>query len=578
MSTTPEERDQADRTSPLGEATTRYEERTVCSLSNVSHALPVFSEAQALCGAGVLFLLPALIAQGLLKTRQVYKFPSSHYYSIESVVLTLAFMALSRIKNPEQLKLCKPGEIGRIIGLDRVPEMKCLRNKIRFLSQQQQSRQLNNTLLDLWYQGDKQSDTQFLYIDGHVRIYYGSKANLPSKFISRQKLCLSATSEFWVNDVRGMPVMMVMGELSEKLQAIIESQIIGRLIEAGLITANINKIQSPQLTLVFDREAYEPAFFQRLWEKYRIAVLTYRKNVKDKWNEECFKSVAVKVMELNINMDLCERETGLGGYVFREVRRLGVKGHQTAIITNNPQIQTKEVAGRMFARWSQENFFRYLIQDYDFDKMISYGVETIDMEKQVVNPQYRKLTHQLKKLREKKQRVEAKFYPLLQKAMDENLDNLPEITDKQMQYKLQIDQLAVKEKELINQRKKQQPRIKLAQMPEKTRYNKLKTESKILMNVIKMICYRAESAVASLLSPYFANAQKEARMLVKQIIQSNADLIPDYNQNTLTVRLYSLSAKRYNQAVQDITTMLNDSKTIFPGTNLVLKFETSSAI
>ncbi|MBN2236585.1 MAG: hypothetical protein JW729_03440, partial [Bacteroidales bacterium] len=90
-------------------------------------------------------------------------------------------------------------------------------------------------------------------------------------------------------------------------------------------------------------------------------------------------------------------------------------------------------------------------------------------------------------------------------------------------------------------------------MPHEKRYNKLKTESKILMNVIKMICYRAESSVASLLIPYLANANKEKRMVVKQIIKSNADLIPNYKDQTLTVILYSLSAKRYNQAVEKIT-------------------------
>jgi len=536
----------------------------------------MFEPSESVCGAGVLFLLPALISQGLLKARDIYQLPRSHYYSIESIVLTLAFMALSRIKNPEQLKLCKPGEIGRIIGLDRVPEMKCLRSKIRLLSEQNRSAQLNNALLDLWYNDDNGSDTQFLYIDGHVRIYYGSKANLPSKFISRQKLCLSATSEFWVNDSKGMPVMMVMGELTEKLQAIIESQIVDRLIEAKLISADTEHLQQPQCTLVFDREAYEPAFFQRLWDSHRIAILTYRKNVKDRWREDGFKSTDVQVMAKSINMDLCEQKVELGGYIFREIRRLGVSGHQTAIITNNYQIKTNEVAGRMFARWSQENFFRYLIQDYDFDKMVSYGVETIDMEKEVVNPQYRKITYQIKKLKEKKQRVEAKFYPLMEKAIEEELDNLPEITDKQMQYKLKIDQLAIQEMELINERKKHQARIKLAQMPEKTRYNKLKTESKILMNVIKMICYRAESSVASLLSPYLANAEKEIRMLVKQIIRSNADLIPDYNQGTLTIRLYSLAAYRYNVAVKNITTILNDTQTLFPGTNLKMIFETSA--
>jgi len=550
----------------------------LCSLGKGGHARPEFSGSQALCGAGVLFLLPALIAQGLLKTKEVYRLPPSHYYGIESVVMTLAFMALSRIKNPEQLKLCKPGEIGRLIGLDRVPEMKCLREKIKLLSVQGQSTQLNNSLIGMWYPEDKAPGTDFLYIDGHVRIYYGSQANLPSKFISRQKLCLSATSEFWVNDAQGMPVMMVMGELSEKLQMVIETQIVPRLIEAKLISANIDTIEAPQCTLVFDREAYEPAFFHRLWERYRIATLTYRKNVKDVWGLQGFKSIEVTVMGQYINMDLCEQETVLGGYVMREVRRLGENGHQTAIITNNPLIKTKEVAGRMFARWSQENFFRYLIQDYDFDKMVSYGVETIDMEKVVVNPQYRRLTHQLKKLREKKQRVEAKFYPLVEKAIEENLDNIPAITDKQMQYKQQIDQLTIDENELTQARKSLQPKIKLAQMPDEKRYNKLKTESKILMNVVKMICYRAESSVASLLSPYLANADKEKRMLVKQIIQSNADVIPDYQKQTLTVKLYSLSAKRYNLAVEKTTQLLNESETVFPGTSLKLIFKTSSAI
>jgi hypothetical protein len=573
---TPAERDESDRNAPLGEATTRFEERVMCSLGKGGHAQPEFSGGQALCGAGVLFLLPALLSQGLLKTKEVYQLPPSHYYGVESVVMTLAFMALSRIKNPEQLKLCKPGEIGRLIGLDRIPEMKCLREKIKLLSEQGQSAQLNNSLIDMWYAQDNRLGASFLYIDGHVRIYYGSKANLPSKFISRQKLCLSATSEFWVNDAQGMPVMMVMGELTEKLQTVIESQIVPRLVEAKLISDKIDTMGAPQCTLVFDREAYEPAFFGRLWDKYRIATLTYRKNVKDTWNTESFESVDVTVMGQQINMELCEQETELGGYVFREVRRLSANGHQTAIITNNPEIKTKEVAGRMFARWSQENFFRYLIQDYDFDKMISYGVEAIDMEKVVVNPQYRKLTHQLKKLREKKQRVEAKFYPLVEQAIEEKLDNIPAITDKQMQYKQQIDQLTIEENELIIARKALQPKIKLAQMPQEKRYNKLKTESKILMNVIKMICYRAESSVASLLAPYLANADKEKRMVVKQIIQSNADLIPDYREQTLTVKLYSLAAKRYNHAVENIVQLLNDSETIFPGTSLRLIFKTSA--
>ena len=130
-------------------------------------------------------MLPALLVQGLLKTKEVYKWSSKFYYSLESIVLTLAFMALLRIKNPEQLKQCKPGELGRIIGLDRIPEVRCLRSKLQLLTNQQQALHLNKILVDHWYSGDSFRDAGFLYIDGHVRIYYGDKANLPVKYISR---------------------------------------------------------------------------------------------------------------------------------------------------------------------------------------------------------------------------------------------------------------------------------------------------------------------------------------------------------------------------------------------------------
>ena len=554
-------------------ATTRLEDRIACSLGDGNSGGVQFEESQSLIGGGVLFLLPALLAQGLLKTKEVYSWPSKFYYSLESIVLTLAFMALLRIKNPEQLKQCKPGELGRIIGLDRVPEVKCLRRKIDLLTAQHQATHLNTILVDSWYSGDSSQDAEFLYIDGHVRIYYGDKANLPVKYVSRQKLCLSATTEYWVNDARGMPVMMVMGELTEKLQTVIEHQIIPELQKTILLSRKPQGDNTPVCTFIFDREAYEPAFFRRLWETYKIAIITYRKNVKDKWPDECFKSVAVSVLQQIVNMQLCEQGTSLGGYWFREIRRKGETGHQTSIVTTHPTLEPNFIAGRMFGRWSQENFFRYLIEDYDFDKMVSFGIEPVDPEKEIVNPQYRKLTHQLKKLREKIQRLEARFFPLIQLAIDQPLDNLPLITSKQMEYKEKIDFFKNQEMELLNQRSRLKPRLKVCQMPKQERYNKLKTESKLLMNVIRMICYRAESSVAQWIAPYLAKAENEKRMVVKQIIQSNADLNPDYDKKFLKVTLHSLSAARFNHAAAELASLLNQTETTFPGTDLKMIFE-----
>jgi hypothetical protein len=54
-------------------------------------------------------------------------------------------------------------------------------------------------------------------------------------------------------------------------------------------------------------------------------------------------------------------------------------------------------------------------------------------------------------------------------------------------------------------------------MPDQKRYNKLKHESKMIMNIIKMIAYRAETGVANLLATFMSTTKtnNEKRMLVK---------------------------------------------------------------
>jgi hypothetical protein len=557
-----------------GIATTRDVERTLVAIGMGSPAQPKFEYNEGVCGAGILLLLPSLLEMGLLKTTQYYQIPKPHYYSIESIVLTLAFMALARIKNPEQLKKCKPGELGRIIGLDRVPEVKCLREKIKLISSQNKTTELNIDLINHWYK-DREGGADFLYVDGHQRIYYGSEANLPAKFISRQKLCLSATTEFWVNDALGMPLMMVMGEMSEKLQQIIEHSIIPQMLNTDIISSDLIDENDTKVrcTFVFDREAYEPAFFIRLWQTYRIAIITYRKNVKDKWDVTLFKTIETTIDHNKITIELCEQEVMLSGYSFREVRKLTNTGHQTSIVTTHPTLKLEEIAERMFARWAQENYFKYMIADYDFDKMIEYGVEDIDFEKTIINPEYKRITYRIKKAKEKKGRLEARFYPIVEMALDSNIDEIPRITKAQINYKEQIDLYEKEIKELKEKRTKTPPRIALKEIPAEKRINKLKTESKILMNIIKMICYRSESSVASLLAPFFARHTDEKRMFVKQIIQNNADIIPDYESKTLIIKLHSLATPRYNHALKELCEVLNQTETIFPSTNLKLIFK-----
>lgn len=555
----------------MGIATTRYEERMQAATGQLQEVLPVFEQQSELCQAGVLFALPALISQGLFQYKKIYAPLRKGYYGLSSVILTLAIMALCRIKNPEQLKQCKVGELGRIIGLDRLPEVRNLRNKLHQIVSQQKARNFNKHLLNYWF--DKEECIYF-YVDGHVRIYYGNQAQLTNKYVSRQKLCLSATTEYWVNDSTGMPYLVVSGELQEKLQEVIETQIIPKILNTDFIEKRQQKNEPVIFTLIFDREAYQPSFFDRLWKNHKIAVITYRKNVKDLWGEELFEPIETQVIGNNVTMLLYEQKIVLDESSFREVRYLGEGGHQTSIITTHPSISMQQIAGQMFSRWSQENFFRYMIADYDFDKIAEFGTETIDENRMVVNPEYRKLTHQIKKVKEKRGRVEAKFYPLIEKINEDDLDRLPTITIKQADYMQSIKQLKEQENQLIGQRLQTSARVMLKEMPHNKRYNKLKTESKLFLNIIKMICYRAETALAEQITPFFVKAKEEKRMLVKQIFNTAADLMPDEKNKTLTINLYSLSTPRANFVTEKLCGLLNETETVFPDTDYKLIFKT----
>jgi len=535
-------------------------------------AAPRFAAQESVLYGGVLFLLPALIQQGLFKASELYTGIKEGFYRVESIVLTLAIMALCRIKNPEQTKQCKPGELGKVIGLDRIPEVRCLRKKVKELSDQNKSVQLSQEMFRHWM--PEEMDGVFLYVDGHVRIYHGSKANLPSKYVSRQKLCLSGTTEFWVNDSTGSPLMVVTGELTEKLQQVIEDEIIPQITATGALPAPT--AGHPVCTVVFDREAYSIPLFKSLLAK-RIAIITYRKNVKDIWDEKLFETIEIQENGTKKTIRICEQETLIDGLSLREIRVLTGTGHQTAIVTTNKVITAREVALNMFSRWGQENYFKYMIANYDFDKMISYGVETIDENKEVVNPPHRVIKYQIKKAKEKKKRLEAQFYPLLEQAIDTKLEEMPALTNKQKAIKENIDAFDEQIRNLQTQAKPIPARIKLKDMPQAGRYNKLKTESKMLMNMIKMICYRAETAVANLAAPYLAKDADEKRKFIRQIIDSPVDMNPDYQQKTLTITLYSLSANRYNAALLELIILMNQTETIFPGTDLTLIFKMHSS-
>lgn len=533
-----------------------------------------FDRCSAVAYGGVLLLLPFLENQGFFSYREYYKELSGYYYQ-DQVFLLCAFMYLCRISNPEQLKTIAPGEYGKLLGLDRIPETNCLRKKLSQINDQNKASAWSSHLSSQWIENES---PDFFYVDGHTQIYYGDQATLGKKYISRQKLCMPGVSDYYVNDGSGLPFFYVRGELNEKLLEMLKSQIIPRLLKEVPCRYSEKELEDnpkqARFTIVMDREGWQPEWFIELWKTHRIAVLTYRKNVKDEWDLNVFATRNVKLKNGEISaMLLAEKDTEIQGHTFREIRKLSEGGHQTSIVTTNRLLNIQEAASHMFARWSQENFFRYMRQNYDLDRLYTYQTNPLKEDLIVVNPIYAQLSHKIKKQREKTARLKAKLMESIFENTSEPLETTPVQNHKQQKIKELILKAEEETNQLIVEREEHKPKIKLKEMPEATRYNKLEQESKLVQNLIKMICYRAETAFANQLAPHFKQSANQIRELVKSIITLNCDITPDKKENTLTITLYSLPNPRANQALANCLDLINQTQTLFPGTSLKLIFQ-----
>jgi len=134
--THPSERTIENAATPLGVATRRVLDRVLARVGKLSEALPEFEPSMAVANAGALMALPALLDLGLLDTAEsVYGRLKKGFYGLRSTVLCFGFMALLRIKNPERMQFEAPGELGVLLGLDRAPEVKTIRRKLRQISE-----------------------------------------------------------------------------------------------------------------------------------------------------------------------------------------------------------------------------------------------------------------------------------------------------------------------------------------------------------------------------------------------------------------------------------------------------------
>ena len=565
----PRQRSEEDASCAGGVAVKRNEDRAMAQAGKLVEAAPEFVPAESVAKAGVLVALPALLGQGLLEVgEKVYGALNNGFFGLTSILLSFGFMALIRIKSTERLTDQAPGEFGLALGLDRAPEMKTARRKLAELGGRGLALEFSRAFTQRWAE-ENPTALGYLYIDGHVRPYHGGKYKLPKTHVQRRRLCMPATTDYWVNDANAEPLMFVTAPANEGLLAMMETELLPEIRKlAG---------DDRRMTLIFDREGWSPERFKQ-WHKDHFDVITYRKGKYRDWPRRCFKEVSVKVSGQEVTYLLGERMVRVAkGFRMREVRRLCADGHQTSVVSTRRDLSVEDLALRMFSRWQQENFFRYMRHEFALDHLPTTRAEPADPERTVPSPAVKQKKRELAVA---KARLKAAEQAYGQKAYEN-----PEQKRRTVRgFKISHAELGREIRGLRETCERLHAEIKL--LPDRVPVREvmdgkpivqLERERKIITDTLKMVAYRAETQLANLVGPLLPYKADEARKFMRQVFELPADILPDYEQDKLVVRLHSMANPRSNRALASLCDVLNDLKACSPGTTLRLVLEATES-
>jgi transposase len=536
----------------------RVWDRLLACFGLLDDAAPVFGNDQAVPGAAVLCALPVLVANGIFRiAHKVYGEIGPAFYGLRTTLLTLLLMALWRIQRPEALKEHDPRTLGRVLGLDRAPEIKTLRRKLTRLASYHKAEQLGAELARLRVE-ERGQLLGFLYVDGHVRAYHGQR-NIPKAHVARLRLSMPATTDYWVNDQAGDPLFVITAAANAGLVKVLPE-----------VLNQVRKLVGDRrVTVVFDRGGWSPKLFQKLLEA-NFDILTYRKGKSRRIAAQRFVVRRAHIDGRPVEYRLHDQAVRLlkGKLRLRQVSRLSDNGHQTQVITSRWDLADIEVAYRMFERWRQENFFKYLREEFLLDALADYQVEPDDPTRTVPNPERRALDKDIHSAQAEVAELEWAYGAAV-------VDNPERRRPTMRGFKIAHGQLGKQLRaarqhltKLLTRRRRIPPRVEVGDLSDGA-VVKLATERKHLTNLIKMVAYQTESDLLALLRSHYARSDDEGRTLLHELFQAAADI--DVTDTELRVTISPLSSPHRTLAVQALCETFTETATVFPGTRLTLR-------
>lgn len=553
----------------------RAAERVAARFGDLTEAPVVITQGAQLPLAGLLLALPALEMTGLLGVAaEVFTPMRKGFYGLRATLLMTLFMALLREPRAEGATRLRPADLGRLLGLDRAPEVKTLRRKLAELADQNKGAQLQ-AALGRHHVLTRPEAVGFLYLDGHVRVYSGTR-QLPKTHIARMRIAGPATEETWVGDADGDPVMVLTAAPSQSLAA-----------ELHRLLPDLRALVGPdrRCTVVFDRGGYSPQVFSEIINA-GFDLLTYYKGSWAKSPVKDFTTVdytapdgsrhsyelAERLIELPVPGQRASDTapaTEASSVTLRLIIRRSPDGHQTPILTNRTDLTAAEITYRMSNRWRQENYFKYAREHFCLDALDSYADHEDDLSRLVPNPEKAKAIGQVAAARTELSNAQADLTDALDAAVVKA--GLPGNDGKAL-----VDPtagLALREAQADLASAKKTSRNTPTHLPlgeVRPGSRRLETERKLLTHAIRMSAYNSESALARLLRPHYSRGDDEARALLREAFTLSGDL--QIIEGTLHVRLDPASAPRRSKALAALCTELTATGTRYPGTDFVLAY------
>ncbi|MDI3196281.1 hypothetical protein QK290_17960 [Pseudarthrobacter sp. AL07] len=493
---------------------------------------------------------------------------------LETILTGAVFQALAGEPRAEGASRIDPVALGRVLGLDRAPEVKTLRRKTAALAGTGKAGELLTAMATKHLHGGSDEEdgdlAAVLYVDGHVRAYQGTR-KIGKVHSTRLKFPVPATEETWVADAHGAPVLVVMAEPGAALTGEL------RRLPPRLRTI----IGDDRRVLVgFDRGGWSPALFQHM-STAGFDVLTWRKGTTEDIGPSHFAEVAHtdahgQTRTWEAADTAVEVPVGTTGEVFvmrqisRQVNTPGGGSRQIHILTTTG-VPAGEIIYRMGSRWRQENYFRYARIHFDLDSHDAYTSTQDDPERSVPNPDKKKAYQKVVAARahydQVLARTDAALLALRTPSPGTNEVTITNAMHNQVTAPLWDAETALDQAETAHQ--KIPVRVTLGELSPGQQV--LDTETKLITHAIRMAAFNTATTLAREIrtNTGYARAAEEAHTLARQALTGSGDIdttTPGY----LTIRLDPLPTARATAAIGELCQHLTTTETRYPGTRLIL--------